>query len=123
MQNELLKIIDTFVPDYKNSFGISDDEIITAFNEFIKSMPAPVPKLFSILLIFFNIYPLFFKFRRFEDLNRDQRQQLLEKWACSKLYMSRAILSTFKTFIMLIFYSNDNVEKRLGFERKCLSDG
>lgn len=123
MENVLLKIIDTMVPDYKETFGISDSEIINAFNEFIKSMPAPVPKLFPILLKFFNIYPLFFKFRRLENLNRAQRQQLLEKWACSKLYVRRAIFSTLKTFLMLIFYSNENVEKRLGFERKCLSGG
>lgn len=123
MENVLLKIIDAIVPDYRKVFGISDSEIIHAFYEFIKSMPAPIPKLFPILLRFFNIYPLFFKFRRLENLDRRECQKILEKWASSKLYVRRAVFSTLKTFLMLVFYSNDNVEKRLGFERKCLSGG
>jgi hypothetical protein len=122
MDNVLIKIIDTMVPDYKDMFGITDSEIITSFNEFIKSMPAPIPKAFKIFLYLFNIYPLFFKFRRLEDLNRDQRRKIILNWAGSKLYVKRAMLASIKTFIMLVFYSNENVEKRLGFERKCRID-
>ncbi len=120
MERVLIKLIDTMVPDYREVFGITEDEIINAFNEFIRFMPAPVPKLFPLLLKFFNIYPLFFRFRRLEDLSRQERQRILEKWAYSKLYVKRAIFSTLKTFFLLVFYSNENVEKKLGFERKCL---
>ncbi len=120
MERVLIKLIDTMVPDYREVFGIKDDEIINAFNEFISSMPPPVPGLFPLLLRFLNLYPLFFRFRRLEDLDRQHRERILEKWAYSKLYVKRAIFSTLKTFFLLVFYSNENVEKKLGFERKCL---
>jgi len=116
MRESLKKIIDTMVPNYKDVFGITDEELLITFDEFIKSMPAPIPKLFPVLLKFYNNYPLFFKFQRLENLDRAQRQKILEKWARSKLYVKRAM----KTFLMLVFYSDEKVEKRLGFERKCL---
>lgn len=122
MDRVIIKITDTLVPNKEEIFGISDNEFIISFQDFIMTLPSPLPTAFPVILKVFDLYPLLFKFRRFSNLNLDERAKILNGWAKSKLYVKRAFFSTLKTLIMLVFYSNEKVEKKLGFERKCLSE-
>lgn len=122
MQQILIKITETMVPDYTVTFNVKEKEFISVFENFLQSMPAPIPRLFVILLNFINFYTVFFKFKKFENLERDERRKILEGWAGSKLYVRRAIFSMLKTFVLLVFYSTENAEKACGYERKCVLD-
>jgi len=121
MKPTVIKIIETLVPEFRQHFDIPEEEILKSFDEFLRSLPPPVPSLFLLLLRAFNYYCLLFHLKTFENLSLPQRTKILKNWGGSKLYVKRMILSTMKTFLLLVFYSQEKAEKKLGFERKCVS--
>jgi hypothetical protein len=121
MKSTVIKIIETLVPEFRQHFDIPEEEISKSFDEFLRSLPPPVPSLFLLLLRAFNYYCFLFHLKTFENLSLPQRTKILKNWGRSKLYVKRMILSTMKTFLLLVFYSQEKAEKKLGFERKCVS--
>ncbi len=73
------------------------------------------------LLLFIEYSTFLFtrKFKRFTRLSPEDQERYIKGWEGSRFYLCRSPLIILKMMCLLIFYSDERVEKDVGYELAC----
>jgi hypothetical protein len=58
--------------------------------------------------------------KQFSNLDRDEQVQVLDAFEKSANYVQRGIILALKSLVLMIYFSEPEVEQALGYDHKCL---
>ncbi len=73
------------------------------------------------LLVLFDLMPFLFigRFKRFVNLNPQERELYIHDWCSSRIYYRRMVVVLLKTIVGMGYYNDPLVLGRLGFKLNC----
>ncbi len=102
--------------------GGSDIEIEEPAERFLTGLDARTTASLKLALLGFEYLPVLIlrKRKRFTSLDEEDQARYIERWNRSRSFLMRTAFLWLKLMCSMLFYSNDEVEKQVGYERHCL---
>ncbi len=101
--------------------GAEDTDFESLSGRFLKGFDAVTLLSFKLMLLLFEYLPFLFllKPRAFRNLSGDEQVRYLEGWERSHFYARHGCFSALKALCAMICYSDDGVEKSIGYKPAC----
>lgn len=114
----MLAIVADFIPKDKRP---DDDRMVEMIDRFVTGMPSLYRSGFLLLLRGLEMSPLAMGYRsKFSNLTREQQVEVLDRYEQSELFIQRATVLGLKNLIVMVYFSEETVEKLLGYDHQCL---
>lgn len=120
-QKIFLSIAESIIPE-DGPFHDSGNnpEIVKKIDSFLSKFNKSNQFGIRLMLWFFELLPLFYKFRPFTMLSLNTRIKICKKSDGSKFYFRRGPMLIFKLLIMMFFYEQEHIENFIGYKNECL---
>ncbi len=111
----------TLVPaDTEIGKDLHGTRILPLFIRYFQEVPPEIGRFFHFLIHFFEWLPfLYGHFGRFSRLDDDVRLKLIERWESGRLYTPRSIVLAMKSAIYMIYYSDNDIRRKIGVAYPC----
>ena len=103
------------------ALGALDVGVSESVDRMLSNFDRTIQKGLRMLLMLIEYSTFFFtrKFRPFTRLSPEDQDSYLKSWEVSRFYLRRSSFLVLKMLCLTIFYSDERVEKDVGYEPAC----
>lgn len=103
------------------ALGALDMDVAESVDRLMSNLDRTIQMGLKMLLLLIEYSTFIFtrKFKRFTRLSPEDQDRYLKGWENSRFYLRRLPFFVLKMLCLLIFYSDERVEKDVGYEPVC----
>ena len=114
-------VVAAMVADFVDAEKPDDEQVMAELEKYVGSLPSMYRMGMVWILRSLEIAPLVMGYRsQFSNLSREDQVKVLDSFEKSSNYIQRSIILALKIAIMIIYFSEPEMERAIGYDHRCL---